>query len=402
MTHEIPVVLPRTEPAMTQYPTWFDAEDDRTALAAWSRLTEPCDPAAVRWIDSCGPAGALRRLLAGAGASCGEPGPEHRARWGVRLPCLDPVRDLRTLSGAGGRLLVPGDRQWPDDLDLLGPRRPLCLWVIGAGDLRRACEKGVCLVGARASTGYGERLARNLAAGCVERGYSVVSGAAYGIDGTAHRATLAADGVTVAVLACGVDRTYPRGHDHLFARIKERGCLVSEIPPGSAPTRWRFIRRNRLIAALGKVTVVVEAAWRSGTMITAREAAELGRPVGAVPGPVTSAASAGCHRLLRDGATCVTDCAEIAELLAPIGTDLSDPVTAPTAEHDGLSCPDLRVLDAVPLRRPVALGPLCRAAGLTETDVSAALGRLVLRGLVHREGTGWCRRRPGRPQDREH
>ncbi|MDQ1294811.1 MAG: DNA-processing protein DprA [Actinomycetota bacterium] len=376
---------------MSSYPAWFDADDDRTARAAWSRLTEPCDLVATRWVESCGAARTLGHLLSGGGPARGEPGSEHLARWTSRLSCLDPTRDLRTLQNTGGRLLVPGDPQWPSDLELLGERRPLCLWVNGAGDLGRAAEKGVCLVGARASTGYGERVARNLVVGCVERGYSIVSGAAYGIDGTAHRAALAVDGLTVGVLACGVDRVYPRGHEHLFSRIRESGCLVSEIPPGSAPTRWRFIRRNRLIAALGRVTVVVEAAWRSGTMITAREAAELGRPVGAVPGPVTSAASAGCHRLLRDGATCITDAAEVAEMLAPIGADLSDSPPAPAAEHDGLPCEDLRVLDAVPLRKPVALTALCRSAGLADKVVVASLGRLALRGLVHRDSAGWQR-----------
>jgi DNA processing protein len=223
----------------------------------------------------------------------------------------------------------------------------------------------------------------------------VVSGAAYGIDACAHRGALSAGGATVAVLACGVDRPYPRGNEELIERIAAEGAVVSEVPPGSSPTRWRFVTRNRLIAALSGVTVVVEAGWRSGASITAREAGDLGREVAAVPGPVTSATSAGCHRLLREGAVCVTDVGEVLELLGPIRADSVDtdgtrpPVAA--AVHDGLDPLDLRVLDALPLRAAVDVARLGPTAGVDRGTLSAALARLELRGLALRVGSAWRR-----------
>ena len=204
------------------------------------------------------------------------------------------------------------------------PPPPPCLWVrgtVGLGDLARS----VAVVGARASTAYGDHVAGELGSGLARRGFLVVSGLAYGIDGTAHRAALGT-GTSLAVVAGGVDRAYPRGHDALMGELVRRGAVVSEVPPGSAPTRSRFLQRNRLIAALTGGTVVVEAAVRSGALSTARAAAALGRPVAAVPGPVTSSSSAGCHVLVREGrAVLVTDAAEVADLVGRIGADAADP-----------------------------------------------------------------------------
>lgn len=154
-----------------------------------------------------------------------------------------------------------------------------------------------------------------LTKGLTDHGWTIVSGAAYGIDGMAHRAALACDGNTVAVLAGGVDRFYPTGHDELLGRIAEAGVIVSELPVGSAPTKWRFLQRNRIIAAIAQKTFMVEAGHRSGSLNTAGHALAIGRPVGAVPGPVTSVASAGRHRLIREhGATLITTAEEVNEL----------------------------------------------------------------------------------------
>ncbi len=283
----------------------FDHDDERLARAAWSRLAEPGDSAAQDLVAQQGPVAALAQVRA-------DQGPR---RWQTRLPDLDPLADLATAHRHGGRLLIPGDPEWPTALSALAAEEPFCLWVRGPLNLATAPRRAAAIVGARAATAYGERVAADLADGCAQRGITVVSGAAYGIDGAAHRAALAAAGPTIAVLACGVERAYPRGHDQLIAAIAQVGAVVSEIPPGSAPTRWRFVERNRLIAALAGVTVVVEAAHRSGALSTASRAERLNLPVAAVPGPVTSPSSYGCHRLLRDGAVCVTSAAELAELL---------------------------------------------------------------------------------------
>ncbi len=370
------------------FPAWFDPHDERTARAAWSRLAEPGDEQAWSWVTRDGAAEALAAVLRGHDGGRPVPG-----RWRVRLPQTDPRRDLVALDRVQGRLVVPGDPEWPPGLDALEDRRPFCLWVRGRLSLAEACERSIAVVGARAATHYGERQAGEIAAGAGDRGLTVVSGAAYGVDAAAHRAALGAGLPTVAVLACGIDRAYPRGNERLIEWIGDEGCLVTEVPPGSSPTRWRFLERNRMIAAMTRGTVVVEAAWRSGALGTAHRAMDLGRPVGAVPGPVSSAMSAGCHRLLRQGATCITDAAEAVELVSAIGEHpAAEPVPA-WADHDGLSPVDLRVLDGLPLVRAAALSSVAVAAGLEEQDVVAAVGRLEVFGLAERSGRGWRRRR---------
>lgn len=384
MTLDIPDI---PEPAAPMsVPDWFDPTDDRTALAVWSRLTEPGDGTAAGFVRRHGPAAALGLVISGTDD------PDLKPRWRARLAGADPRRDLAVLRRFGGRLVVPGDAEWPDALDLLGNRRPFCLWVRGPHDLAAASSRAAAIVGARASTAYGDTIACELGFGCAERGVAVVSGAAYGIDAKAHRGALDGAGLTIAVLACGVDRPYPRGNAPLLDRIALDGVIVSEVPPGSSPTRNRFVHRNRLIAALASATVVVEAGWRSGASITAGEAANLGRSVGAVPGPVTSSTSFGCHKLLREGAVCVTSVGDLLELVDPIGA--VGPAAPPPLEravHDGLPEEDLRVLDALPLRRHVAELRLVDAAGLDRATLTASLGRLELLGLAERGPAGWRR-----------
>ncbi|MBD8054435.1 DNA-protecting protein DprA [Rhodococcus ruber] len=217
----------------------------------------------------------------------------------------------------GMRVLIPGDAHWPSGIDALGDRTPVALWAKGDTELlTEPVWERLTVTGARASTGYGEHVTAELVQSAVEEGHRVLSGGAYGIDGAAHRAALAAEGPTIAVLAGGLDRLYPAGHTDLLTRISKHGLLLSEVPPGAAPTKWRFLQRGRLLAALSGTVVIAEAGYRSGTLHTAARAVELGRPVGAIPGPVTSAASAGCHRLLRDGlATVITGYDDIRELL---------------------------------------------------------------------------------------
>lgn len=205
----------------------------------------------------------------------------------------------------------------------------------------------------------------------------------YGIDGAAHRAALGVGGATVALLAGGVDRAYPQGHQELLGAIARSGAVVSEVPCGTAPSKWRFLSRNRLIAALGQATVVIEAGWRSGSLNTAGHAASLGRPLGAVPGPVTSAASAGCHRLLREyDARCVTTTAEIRELWGDPVRDQSANVTDPELT---------RLLDALPTRSRASTQELARRSGLAPDKVTALLGLLEVESVVDRRDNGWRR-----------
>ncbi|WP_035776720.1 DNA-processing protein DprA, partial [Arthrobacter sp. H5] len=391
---------------------WTPAEIARAAL---SRLFEPSDNVGLALVAAAGAEDAFR--VATGELTCG-PGlhkelietlqahghsvrtdvlTDALARWRPRVNGLAPERDLETIARFGGALLTPEHALWPEALQDLQLSMPLCLWARGKIDPGiPPVSRMVALVGSRDSTNYGSAVTADLAAGLVSRGCTVISGGAYGIDAQAHRAALATaredhPRPTIGVMACGVDRYYPAGNEDLLRAIADRGLLLSEVPPGSSPTRWRFLQRNRLIAALSVVTVVVEARWRSGALNTAHHAAELGRAVGAVPGSVHSANSAGCHRLLRDGsAVCVTDASEIAELAGPLGSEPDSPKNQPAAIHDGLNVEDILLLDALPVRASSTVDKLAAVAGLSTRGVLAGLGRLELEGLAARtEDGGW-------------
>lgn len=289
----------------------------------------------------------------------------------------------------GARYVVPGDAEWPSQLDDLGDATPLGLWVCGAGDLRLLALRSLSVVGARAATSYGESLAREVGAHCAESGWLVVSGGAFGVDAAAHRGALAVDGATACVLAGGVDVPYPRSHSDLLARIRDAGVLVSEAPLGGAAMRHRFLTRNRIVAGLSRGTVLVEAAVRSGGRSTVREARELRRVVMAFPGPVTSPMSAGCHVVIRDeGVHLVTSPREV---LALIEGRLDMEGRADAESEDDLDWRARRVLDAVPARRPAPLASIARLAGLGLAEAMTALGTLDALGLVKRAGDGWAR-----------
>jgi DNA processing protein len=249
-------------------------------------------------------------------------------------------------------------------------------------------ERAASIVGTRAATAYGEYAAADLAAGLVERDVAVVSGGAYGIDGAAHRAALSSDGETVAVLASGIDVPYPAGHSALLHRIGKYGLVVSEYPPGVRPTRRQFLTRNRLVAALSRATVVVEAGARSGAANTAGWAHALGRQVGAVPGPITSSSSVGCHALITAGACLVTRAAEVVELVGRMGEFAPD-IPRPTTSLDDLSDDELTVYESLPRRGACTVDEIAIVAGLPPTDVLGPLAMLDVRGLVTQEEGCW-------------
>jgi DNA processing protein len=388
-------------------------QNERLARAALSRLMEPQDAAGLALVHVAGALDALgiataelsygpaleqelTGVLAEHGSATSWAGMAAALkRWAPRIPDLAPERDLATIQRLGGRLIIPGDDLWPGQLADLGLHEPICLWWRGLEMELPAAAKSIALVGSRDSTSYGAAVTGDLAYSLAQRGFTVVSGGAYGIDAHAHRAALAGGSAgtpTIAVMAGGVDRFYPSGNEDLLRAVANQGAVLAEVPPGSAPTRYRFLQRNRLIAALASVTVVVEARWRSGALNTAHHAEALGRAVGAVPGSVHSANSAGCHRLLRDGgAVCVTDAGEIVELAAPSGESLPELRDGGSAVHDGLTLEDLILLDALPLRSTSSVEKLCSVAGLGPESVRAGLGRLGLLGLAVSESGGWKR-----------
>lgn len=394
----------------------LEAETVRAAFAraAWTMIAEPGDGVAGLVVDALGPTEALsavlervgptelqRRILA-SGWEGGQSGrdasptlvdvptaaPGSRVlgnaldRWTPRMVAADLVRACETAIGVGARLVLPGGVGWHHGLDELGAYGPHALWLRGSG-AAAAAGRAIALVGARAATGYGEHVTLEAAGGLVDRGFTIVSGAAYGVDGAAHRAALGSGGVTVAYLAGGVDRPYPAGHDALIRRIvEEGGAILSESPCGSTPSKWRFLQRNRLIAAASAATVVLEAGSRSGSINTAGHAAALGRPLGAVPGPVTSPSSAGCHRLIREyAATCVTNAEQMAELA---GWSVAD------AQAETFASPqERRVLDALSRRSPRTIDAVAKASGLAPREVAGVLGTLDLAGAVQEREHGW-------------
>ncbi|MFY9809313.1 MAG: DNA-processing protein DprA [Pseudonocardiaceae bacterium] len=368
----------------------------RRARAYLSRVAEPPAPALCELIAEVGPVRAARRVAAGQVPQ------RVAAETGARRADDRAAADLSAVAMLGGRLVVPEDREWPAEAFTCFAtptaqaddrwRAPVALWARGAGRLDEPGERAVAVVGARAATGYGEHVAAEFGYELAENGFAVVSGAAFGIDGAAHRGALAAEGRTVAVQACGLDRTYPAGHQRLLDRIADSGLVVSEYPPGVWPARHRFLVRNRLIAAFAAGTVVVEAGVRSGARRTAAAATALGRVVMAVPGPVTSALSVGCHLLIReDQAVLVTRAAEVVEAVGRMGTDLAPPLSTPHRCTDGLSPELLAVYEALPARAPRYPEQLVRDSGVPLQQVRAALPLLELQGLVGCGTSGWHR-----------
>lgn len=381
-----------------------DPDEDRArrlfAACVWSALAEPGDGVAGRLIAAIGAESALIEVAGRAGDQTARTAAELTAdqwsegldRWRPRLQRLDPMAALDTARRAGLTLLTPEDSCWPAGLGDLGVHAPFVLWVRGDPEALTRSGRSVALVGARAATGYGEHVTTEIAADLVGHGVGIVSGAAFGIDGAAHRATLLAGGTTIAVLAGGADRPYPRAHAQLLDRIADTGAVISEVPCGSDPTKWRFLQRNRVIAALGDATVVVEAGHRSGSLNTAGHAAAMARPLGAVPGPITSPASAGCHRLLREyDARCVTSAAEVLELIG--GPEQFVPQTLFDLPGEGASRVDdsTRVRDAMSFRTPRSTSEIAGRSGVSAEDVTAILGLLWLEGEVSGDADGWRR-----------
>ncbi|MFI6807191.1 DNA-processing protein DprA [Streptomyces luteogriseus] len=364
-----------------------EPDDELLGRVLLTRVLEPGDDVGGRWVREFGAGEVVRRLREGGPALPGASG----KRWAgllARAEAARPGRDLAAARDAGVRFVSPGDAEWPGQLDDLGDARPLGLWVRGRPSLRMWALKSVAVVGARACTEYGAHMAATLAAGLAEQGWVVVSGGAYGVDGAAHRGALGAGGATVAVLACGVDRPYPRGHTQLISRIAEQGLVIGELPPGDHPTPSRFILRNRVIAALTRGTVVVEAAHRSGSLVTARAAQRLGRHTMGVPGPATSGLSAGVHDLLRGEAVLVTDVADVVELVGDIG-ELAPDRRGPVLPRDLLEPAARQVLAALPGRGVARPDEIARSAQTAQDDAIARLYELRALGYVERHGDGW-------------
>ena len=386
------------------------ADADRMARVALTWLAEPGNRAVWHLVQVAGAEATLDRLLGGDI-------PESTLRAAVisRTAAGDPHRlaevALRRAERLGARVVVPGDPEWPAGVDALSTlelegagrinrdvRPPLCLWVRGGRRLDESFARSVAVVGARAATNYGTHVTNELAFGLAEQGWTVVSGGAFGIDAAAHRAALTAGGLTVAVLACGVDRPYPAGNAAMFERIAESGLLMSEWPPGSEPLRHRFLIRNRVIAAATVGSVIVEASARSGAVQTLSRTIALGRRAMVVPGPVTSAMSVGCHELLRrqPETVVVASTAHVLEEVGRIGEYLADVPRGRDHARDDLDEDSALVLEAMPRRGTVGPEDLAAKAGLGVRTVLRRLSLLEMAGLVVRQDNGVALAPPAR------
>ena len=311
---------------------------------------------------------------------------------GVRrfLESFDRDSTRKELAAAEVDALCRHLDDYPEGLrDLSDP--PAVVYLTGGRSRLRALADApaATIVGAREASGYALEVARGIGHGLSAAGVTVVSGLALGIDAAAHRGALEIGAGVIAVLACGVDVIYPRSNRALYRRVRQAGTVLSELPPGITPMRWSFPARNRIMAALAAVTVIVEAADPSGSLITSAYATDLGRTVGAVPGRVTSRAAGGSNRLLRDGAKVILGPEDIFDELYGVGCS---PPSADPAED--LDAPLRRVLDGVEAGDAVEdIGRRCR---LDAGDLRAALGRLELLGLIARDGLGSYSRRATR------
>lgn len=401
-------------------PGGADAVDlvEAAARVAWSTVVEPGDAVAGLLVQELGAERSFAlvraavddgpRNLLDACADRQVPGAESPGsfaealqvaleRWGPRLGRVDVLTTLAAAGTVGARLVVPGTAAWPVGVDDLGPHAPVVLWTRSG---RRASGPGLAVVGSRANTAAGAEATAEIASVAADAGCTVVSGGAYGIDATAHRVAVAAGTPTVAVLAGGIDQLYPTGNVELLRNVARQGTLLAESTPGTRPTRWRFLARNRLIAAISAATVVVEAGARSGALNTAHHAAQLGRPVFAVPGAFSSPASVGCHRLVAEGrAQIVVGPGDpVDAVVGPRGRSVRGRSTrrggAPRSDEPlggGRQDPEVvRVLDALG-RRPLGEQEIAVRSGMSTGAVADALALAELQGLVRHTGGGWAR-----------
>ncbi|WP_307832034.1 DNA-processing protein DprA [Prauserella cavernicola] len=379
------------------------ASAERLARAYLLRVAEPPAPALAAFVAEHGPVEAADLVRRGRA-------PEAVAQETSARRELDLAqRDLDEAAQHGARLVTPEDDEWPAwpllSLDVAtgrgaqGVAAPLALWVRGDACLDEAAQDAVAIVGARAATEYGENAAAELGYALADQDVPVFSGAAYGIDGAAHRGALTGQGTTVAALGCALDAGYPAGHTGLLDRMASRGgAVVSEYPPGTPPARHRFLVRNRLIAALTTGTVVVEAGRRSGARNTATTAGVLGKVVMAVPGPVGSALSVGCHELIRDAhATLVASVSDVLETVGRLGVGRPDGAPRPRRRTDGLGPQAIRVHEALGQRRGKSPEDIATESGVPLPRVRALLPALELDELSERCETGW--RRSGKTRE---
>jgi len=313
--------------------------------------------------------------------------PEAVERWRARFVLNNVLKEIALAERLGARVVCGSTPGWPQGLDELGAHRPQLLWLLGDVNRLSSLSRCVAFVGARSSTGYGERVTQELVAALASKSFATISGGAFGIDSAAHLASIAADATTVAVMAGGLAQLYPAGNAALFKQIAQSGLIVSELPPSREPTKWRFLQRNRLIAAASQATVVVEAGWRSGSTSTANHAASLGRLVAAIPGDISRQESRGANKLIRDRkAELIGSAEDLIELIDSLEL-------APVTRQTDFGPLEVRLLDALTYR-PKSLDRLCSETGMSLREVAVAANSLKNQGLAQFELGAWRKLNP--------
>jgi DNA processing protein len=383
----------------------LDSAIERFAWLVWSAVCEPGDSFAGLLVQTLGAAEVLvgeleqvspveyRSKLVEGGVDpdvlnlkgdFAEVLTQSRQRWQPRINFGAVAEVIEDATSAGISFIGQNSGGWPNALRGLDRHQPMGLWFRGKPEVLQELDSSISIVGSRVSTPYGEWATDDLVAGIVQAGYATVSGGAYGIDARAHKATLASAGTTVSIMAGGLARLYPSGHKQLFEEIASTGLLLAELPPKAEPTKWRFLQRNRLIAALGMATVLIEAAPRSGALSTAARAVQLEKPVGAVPGPINAASSQGCHELIKAGqAELVTNANDVVRLAAGLGLAFEE-------QSQTRGALETRALDALGFGSKTA-AQIRTKAGLTESEVQLALSSLALDGLIGNVEGKWKR-----------
>ena len=376
---------------------------DAFASAAWTTLSEPGDELAGLLRLTLGSADSLALLIDRVSAKgicdrildsqyselaisrfgrLGATIEDGLERWMPRLSKTSVDNALKIAANCGARFVSPDSDYWPSGLSDLGLAMPAGLWV--RGNLDRVTP-AFAIVGSRTASPYGEWVCAEFVGLLAERSVHAVSGGAFGIDAAVHRSANALGVPNFAVMAGGVDQFYPSSNSDLLRKVTANGAVISELPPGARPTRWRFLQRNRVIAALGRATLVVEAGNRSGAINTANHAVAIGRNVGAVPGLINRSTSDGCHRLIREGS---------AQLIAS-GKDLLEMAGIPVhsdQEEQPMGALELRVQDAMTTRFQSQAALLVKA-GVTGLELAIALGALELSGRAERNDQGFWRKR---------
>lgn len=356
--------------------------EEAKARIIWNALVEPGDRIAGELINNLGAVEALAAFI-----NKQDLGPDvHHAyeRWSPRLHEKLFDEKLQVAKKNDLKLLLPSDNEWPVEFQDLGVHAPLLIWYRGRRESFQGLERKVGVIGSRNATSYGQRVTADAVSALVEENSAIISGGALGIDSVAHRSTLQSQGLTLAFMAGSLDCLYPAANFGLFESIAQRGILLSEMTPGSRPTRWRFLQRNRLIACLSDAVLVTEAGWRSGSINTVNHACELERPVFAVPGAITNPASAGCNRLIRDGQASLL--LDVQDLPAELGWR-----SAKLFESSSLGALEIRTLDVLTNKFQTTDSVLSES-GLSSNELRIALGSLKLLGMAETSSEGRWKR----------